>query len=345
MLGNPTASPLRNHSLSRALVALLGLSILLTLAITSPASATSTTTTSSKSANTIIPFVFPSVGCSRAASRPPVSAGNSASLQFTKGSISGSYVLSVPRNYNKRRPTPLIFLFHGDGDNPSDFISKTGFPAQAAAAGDIVAVPQNQGPEVGFQYSSTGADATFIYALIGSLTRSYCINSRAIFTTGFSSGAAFAILYACAHQTQIRAIASVSVDYQLGCTQPEPYLAFHGTADPAVTYQNNTIASQLPGIKLDANKVKGTIRNMADWVKLDRCVPVLPTITRICSQVLRSQWLTCAPGTSVTFYTIKGGGHEWPGAKVTTGVGMTTQQISANTLILKFFNGLALTSA
>jgi poly(3-hydroxybutyrate) depolymerase len=84
---------------------------------------------------------------------------------------------------------------------------------------------------------------------------------------------------------------------------------------------------------------------MADWVKLDRCVPVLPTVTRIGSQISRSQWLTCAPGTSVTFYTIKGGGHEWPGAKVTTGVGMTTQQISANTLILRFFNGLARSSA
>ncbi len=250
----------------------------------------------------------------------------------------GNVSLSVPTRTSG--PMPLIFLFYGDGDNPADFSAKTNFPAQGAAAGDLVAVPQNQGPEVGFQYSPSGTDAAFVSAAIRSLERTYCINQRAVFTTGFSSGAAFSILYACAHQAQIRAIASVSVDYQLGCTRPEPILAFHGTADPAVTYQNNTIASQLPGIKLDANLVKGTQANMADWAALDRCTTAA-TSTRIASEVLRRQWRTCAPGTSVTFYTVLGGGHEWPGAHVTTGVGLTTQQISANTLILSFFNSLA----
>ena len=280
-----------------------------------------------------------STGCHRSASVPlPVAPGRTGTLSFNQGTVTGTYDLTVPPMYKKNRPAPLIFLFHGDGDNPGDFSAKTNFPVQGARAGNLVVVPQNQGPEVGFQYSGHGTDATFVNSLINALMRSYCVNQRAVFTSGFSSGAAFAILYACAHQSQIRAIATVAVDYQLGCTRPEPLLALHGTADPAVTYQNNTIGSQLPGIKLDANSVKGTVRNMADWVKLDRCRPTTPTVTRIGSQVSRSQWLSCAPGTSVTFYTISGGGHEWPGAKVTTGVGFTTQQISANTLIINFFH-------
>jgi polyhydroxybutyrate depolymerase len=310
------------------------IALLSPLADASPVGAAATTTTTTPT--TQPGAVLGSAGCGRSVSSVPVAPGQSQTINLTSGSAHGSYALTVPRSYTKNHPTPLVFLFYGDGDNPADFTSKTNFPAQGAAAGNIVVVPQNQGPEVGFQYSGHGTDATFVSAVIRSLQRSYCINRRAVFTTGFSSGAAFAILYACAHQSQIRAIASVSVDYQLGCTRPEPLLAFHGTKDPAVTYQNNTIVSQLPGIKLDANKVKGTIRNMADWVKLNRCQPK-PVVTRIGSQVTRSQWLACAPGTSVTFYTILGGGHEWPGAKVTTGVGLTTQQISANTLILRFF--------
>jgi polyhydroxybutyrate depolymerase len=299
---------------------------------------TATFSTTTTTGLTGLSGLIGSTGCHRAASAPlPVAPGRTGTLSLDQGAVTGTYALTVPATYNRHRPTPLIFLFHGDGDNPGDFSAKTNFPAQGARAGNLVVVPQNQGPEVGFQYSGHGTDATFVNSLINALMRSYCVNQRAVFTSGFSSGAAFAILYACAHQSQIRAIATVAVDYQLGCTRPEPLLALHGTADPAVTYQNNTIGSQLPGIKLDANSVKGTVRNMADWVKLDRCRPTTPIVTRIGSQVSRSQWLSCAPGTSVTFYTISGGGHEWPGAKVTTGVGFTTQQISANALIINFF--------
>ena len=131
----------------------------------------------------------------------------------------------------------------------------------------------------------------------------------------------------------------MSVDYRLAVHAQNP--SWPSTARPIrpVTYQPNTIASQLPGIRLDANSVKGTLANMADWVALDRCTQNA-TSTRIGSQVVRRQWRACAPGTSVTFYTVLGGGHEWPGAKVTTGVGLTTQQISANTVIL-VFNSLA----
>ena len=337
-----------DHRGRRALGVLLPVAALLTLALPvdpTPSAAavaavgTSTTTTTTATGSAGSTGSTGSTGCHRSASAPlPVAPGGTGTLSLNQGTVTGTYALTVPPTYKKNRPTPLIFLFHGDGDNPADFSAKTNFPAQGARAGDLVVVPQNQGPEVGFQYSGRGTDATFVNSLINALMRSYCVNQRAVFTSGFSSGAAFAILYACAHQSQIRAIATVAVDYQLGCTRPEPLLALHGTADPAVTYQNNTIASQLPGIKLDANSVKGTVRNMADWVKLDRCRPTTPTVTRIGSQVSRSQWLSCAPGTSVTFYTISGGGHEWPGAKVTTGVGFTTQQISANTLIINFFH-------
>jgi polyhydroxybutyrate depolymerase len=304
--------------------------LLLPLTTASPASATN-------GAAITAAAVGASSGCSRPSSPPPVGPGGSLTLNLTKGSVTGTYILSVPKNYKKGRPTPLIFLFHGDHSSATEFASETNFPAQGSAAGDIVVMPNNQPNERGFQYSGTGTDATFINAVIGSVERSYCINTRTVFTSGFSSGAAFAILYACAHQTQIRAIATGSVDYQLGCTRPMPLLAFHGTADGAVTYQNNTVVSQLPGIKLDANKVLGTVRNMRAWVTLDRCQPK-PTITRVGSQVSRSQWLNCAPGTSVTFYTVLGGGHEWPGADTSTGYGFTTQQISANTLILRYIN-------
>ena len=100
----------------------------------------------------------------------------------------------------------------------------------------------------------------------------------------------------------------MAVDFQLGCKQPMPILAFHGTADPLVPYQNNGVGLSLPG-----RRVRGTLLNMGDWARLDHCRPT-PVIVRIGSQVTRRQWLGCLSGASVTLYSIIGGGHDWPGA-------------------------------
>ena len=99
------------------------------------------------------------------------------------------------------------------------------------------------------------------------------------------------------------AIATVAVEFQLGCTRPVSILAFHGTADPLVPYQNGAIGLSLPGVK-----VVGTERNMEDWARLDHCRPVARR-TRLGTQVVRQQWAGCRAGSSVVLYTVLGGGH------------------------------------
>ena len=69
----------------------------------------------------------------------------------------------------------------------------------------------------------------------------------ALFAVGFSAGAAFTIVYACARPTLITAIATVAVEFQLGCTRPMSIMAFHGTDDPLVPYRNGAMGSRSPG--------------------------------------------------------------------------------------------------
>ncbi len=272
-----------------------------------------------------------SSGCSRPSPRPAVAPDGTQALTLDEGSIQGSYRLWVPSSYRQHRPTPLVLLFYGFGSNPADFSMQTGFPTQGSARGDLVAVPQNQPGETEWQFSGSGTDATFVNALVHQIKASYCVDPRRVFATGFSAGAAFTIFYGCSHQGQIRAIATVAVEFQLGCTRPMPILAFHGTDDPAVRYQNGAVGVSLPGVK-----VRGTMRNMGDWARLDHCRSN-PNTTRLASQVSRSRWPRCLPGTSVTLYTVIGGGHDWPGENPKYGFGLTTQQISANALILRYF--------
>jgi polyhydroxybutyrate depolymerase len=204
-------------------------------------------------------------------------------------------------------------------------------PQRGSGKGYLVAVPNIQSGETEWQFSGTGSDATFVNALVAHLEQTYCVNQNAVFAAGFSAGAAFTIAYSCAHESQVHAIATVAVEFQLGCKKPMSILAFHGTADPLVPYQNGAIGLSLPGVK-----VRGTQLNMADWAKLDEC-RATARVARIGSQVNRSVWGGCLPDSTVTLYSVLGGGHTWPGADPKLGVGLTTEQVSATTQMLAFF--------
>jgi polyhydroxybutyrate depolymerase len=278
--------------------------------------------------------VDPSPGCERRAPRDSVPAGREQTRTLDAGPVRGSYELAVARTYRSQRPAPLVLLFYGFDSGPAQFSSLTGLPSRGSRQGYLVAAPHTQGAESEWQFNAHGADARFVDGLVASLEHAYCIDTNSIFAVGFSAGAAFTIIYSCAREDRIAAIATVAVEYQLGCTRPMSILAFHGTEDPLVPYQNGAIGLSLPGVK-----VRGTGLNMGDWARLDRC-RVTPRQTRPGSQVIRQEWSGCARKTSVVLYTIVGGGHSWPGANPKLAVGLTTQQVSATSQILSFFDSV-----
>jgi len=275
----------------------------------------------------------PSSGCGGAPTGV-VPAGEERTGSLEVGAVSGSYQLSVPRAYRWRRPTPLILLFYGFGSDPAQFSALTHLPSRGSSDGYLVAVPHTQSGESEWQFSGHGTDATFVDGLVGSLERRYCVDRSAVFAVGFSAGAAFTIAYSCAHERQIAAIATVAVEFQLGCTRPMSLLAFHGTDDPLVPYRNGAIGLSLPGVK-----VRGTQLNMGDWARLDHCRAGSRRMA-VGSQVVRQQWSGCVDRTMVVLYTVLGGGHSWPGADPAEAIGLTTQEISATAQTLAFFRRL-----
>jgi len=274
----------------------------------------------------------PSSGCTTPAPLGASPTGRERDETLDNGRVTGSYELSLPRTYRSHRPSPLLLLFYGSGSDPSQFSSLTGLASRGAADGYLVAVPRTQGAESEWQFEARGSDAAFVDAMVASLESTYCIDKSSVFAAGFSAGAAFTIIYACARQDRISAIATVAVEFQLGCTRPMSILAFHGTHDPLIPYHNGAVGLSFPGVK-----VRGTQRNMSDWARLDRCRGV-PRRLRVGSQVIRQQWSGCARGTAVVLYIVVGGGHTWPGADPERGVGLTTQQVSASAQTLSFFD-------
>jgi polyhydroxybutyrate depolymerase len=236
----------------------------------------------------------------------------------------------VPADYQSARPTPLVLLFHGFDSNAREFAALTRMPVLGPARGFIVVTPD--GPGHTWQLSGTGTDAAFVGDIVATTAKTLCVDLHRVYAAGFSQGAAFAIFYSCAHPDRVAAFATVAVDFQLGCKQPVPYLAFHGTDDPAVPYQDGAVGASLPGA------VRGTLLNMADWARLDRCAPT-PTRRTIGTEITLRTWPRCTGTAAVALYTITKGSHTWPGADPAASPLYTTKQIDATKLMLAFFAG------
>jgi polyhydroxybutyrate depolymerase len=141
---------------------------------------------------------------------------------------------------------------------------------------------------------------------------------------------------ACTPANHIDAVGLVAAEYLIRpCAGPVPVLAFHGTADPVVPYGNGTTGRSVPGVP-----VVGVQENLAAWARLDGCART-PAVSRPAPGIVRQAWRRCTGTSTVTLYTVEGGGHTWPGSPVvlsTTAFGPTTRSVSATGLLLAFFD-------
>ncbi|MGZ4716473.1 MAG: alpha/beta hydrolase family esterase [Acidimicrobiales bacterium] len=274
----------------------------------------------------------PSSGCAGDSS-PATTTGHAADGPATiaVGGVDRHYVVTGPSDRPSDQPAPVVLGFHGFHGDSGSFSALTDLPARGTAAGAIVIVPDGAGDPQTWAFSGSGPDADLIDALLDDVEATRCVDLARVYATGFSAGAAFTIAYTCAHQDRIAAMATVAVDFQLGCAEGESILAFHGTADPAVPFDDGAVGASLPGVH-----VRGTLLNMGDWAELDGCASE-PTTTTIGSEVTRSSWDGCSDDREVVLYQVVGGGHSWPGADPARGQGLTTRQVDATDEALAFF--------
>ena len=246
-----------------------------------------------------------------------------------------TYRLAVPAAARRATPLPLILLFHGSGSTAAEQSAYSRLPAEGAAAGYLVATPDaRDGNWVLARPGSPTADQAFVTALVADLGSRYCIDADRIYAAGFSLGSQFAAVLTCDPADHIAAVGLVSADYLIGpCRGPVPVVAFHGTADPVVPYASGATGRSVPGVP-----VVGVQQNLAAWAHLDRCRTV-PRVTRPAADIVRRSWTGCRAGSTVTLYTVLGGGHTWPGSPVVlpADFGPTTESVSATRTFLDFF--------
>lgn len=265
--------------------------------------------------------------------------GESGVLSFPFDSVDRAYILHVPANYDGRAPLPLMISYHGSGGTGRGQQEKTGFDAIADAEGFFVAYPDSN-PEYrsGGQWQTAGAgnDIEFSKALIAALADAYAIDTSRVYVSGFSMGGGMAQAMACEAADMIAGMAYASNTFgetkAEACAPARPIavVGFAGTADVGSEADERTESGH-----------KYSYQETAEfWAEANGCAggPVTTAIPDTLTDgregtSTRQVWTGCKEGTSVTLYTIEGGGHAWPGSPDVGKVGPASTAIDASRLI------------
>ena len=286
---------------------------------------------------------------SRGCERRPASPGVSDQTLVSDG-VLRHYQLMIPAGYTGRTPLPLLFGLHPLSISYQVVAPMIGF-ADMESRYDFVGVAPSgrlNGPTP-FWLAAPSADnydIRFINHLLDQLEAHLCIDTRRVYSTGMSNGAQMSSLLACRLPNRITAVAPVAgVEFSNLCHgRPVPVIAFHGTADPIVTYDGGGLnATRIADLEYWHGNIPaglpvhhGVDAAMQTWATHNGCDPT-PVDVRVAPEVRRRTWQHCKADT--VLYIIDGGGHAWPGKPVPAFealFGHATTQIDASTLIFQF---------
>jgi len=256
------------------------------------------------------------------------------------------YHLYVPRSYDPARPAPLVISLHAAGLWPAAQMETSRWNEVAEEQGFLVVYPSGiagGGPRMWHVTRGTGLgeDIRFISDLIDTLRASYNVDPARIYANGLSNGGGMAFVLSCALSNRIAAVGLVAAAQTLPwswCTdsRPVPMIAFHGTADRMIPYDG--------GASPIAPDIFPSVPSWtASWARRNRCGKD-PVESAAAPDVTRLEYTGCADGAAVALYSVKGGGHTWPGGKPLPEwfVGSTSTGIDATRTMWEFFRAHAL---
>jgi polyhydroxybutyrate depolymerase len=262
-------------------------------------------------------------------------------ISITSNGTARSAILHVPSSYDATAGTMLVLNFHGFGSNASQQVLLTNMSAASDTENFIVVYPDGIGAgwDAGDCCNDLQAgpvdDLQFVKDLLKKLQTDYCIDPKRIYATGMSNGGFMTHYLACEMADVIAAAAPVAgvlgiPQDQCKPARPIPILDFHGTADPVVPY-NGGSPSFYPAKQFLSAPV-----TMNNWRLRDDCFNA-PKTTYAQGDATCIRYDGCNANVDVTFCTIDGGGHTWPGGLPVPTLGKTSTDIDATKTMLEFF--------
>lgn len=217
------------------------------------------------------------------APRPSKGCGKNSTLVKTKSVENGDrftmnvagldreYFITLPKNYDNKKPYKLLFAMHCMGSNAEDFVhhyADQDHPSpyygqqKLDTEGNYIFVsPRGDTQESGAMWQAPwrggdDKDHLFFDQLLTTMEDNYCIDTSRVFVTGFSFGSMFSYSLAEEFQERIRAVVTYAVaDYNIyephssGKEKQLPiaWMNVHGKNDGTCPYKN-AIESALPRV-------------------------------------------------------------------------------------------------
>lgn len=186
----------------------------------------------------VVPNLSP--GCGKAPADAPAS--------VTVNGMERAFILSTPRRYVSRDPSPLIVAFHGRTNSNEKVASYYGLDREADDY--FIAYPAALQHDTGtYHWSSPGdkigslRDVAFFDAIVETLADAYCIDMDRIYVVGHSLGAWMANSVACARGGVVRASATVGGDSMIApCTGPSAAFMMHNPNDTLASFYSSEMA-------------------------------------------------------------------------------------------------------
>ena len=258
------------------------------------------------------------------------------------------YDIQVPA---KAEGAPLILALHGGGGGPAQFARSSGLGQAALKAGFAVAFPAGTGRRsderlltwnggycCGYAARAGVDDDAFLRQVIQDAVQRFGLNPDRVYITGMSNGSIMAETFAARNPGLVRAVAGVAgtMDTSRIAVQGRvPALVIHGTADGNVPYEggdgpdgpSRTVFASVPSVvkAFLAPWGKGITREERRIDRRDDGTAVVVTDYRKGGTV------------ALRLMTVEGGDHQWPGGRKARLDSGKTQEIDANTEILRFF--------
>ena len=301
-------------------------------------------------ATTTVP-ASPSAGC-RATPVPP----GQTTVPLTAGGRTGSYVQQLPTAYDSRHPLPVVFDFHGYAEPASLQVTLSALGTYGQAHKFITITPGVTEPVPLWEATIGSPDMAFVGGVLNAVERTLCVDQNRLYVTGYSNGAFLTSAVACQYAGRIAAVAPVAgIQDIAGCkpSRPVPVVAFHGTADPYVHFNGSPskTAAALPAPtgkggtlgqsanKTALKKAPSIPQDAADWAHRNGCSSTSARV-KVAADVTVTRY-RCLQPAQVELYVVKGGGHAWPGSKISASlkavVGRTTFSITADAIMWRFF--------
>ncbi|CAN5296450.1 hypothetical protein BH09MYX1_BH09MYX1_05760 [soil metagenome] len=154
-----------------------------------------------------------SIGCGKVATSGPVAS------MIKVGTLDRSYILSIPVGYDREKPIPLVFGWHGQSGTAAHFragdtpYGGKGGAVETASDGKAIFVyplgTNREGAKTGWQIGE-GIDTALFDALVAKVSGDLCVDPARIFSFGFSYGARMSNQLACLRPNVLRGVAPVS---------------------------------------------------------------------------------------------------------------------------------------